>query len=165
MSELNLDTVVENLKSRNVKAYVEQTGGGCATILVGEVTDGRAEVLAGPGWFSGPAWTEGRADTEDFYIGPDDDGIADPIRVGDDWDEQKVAEVISAQYVEQRAKANFARAQIDRLGQSARSALEAWEAIDGTAAADAFVAKYPKNLPDFNEVAQALTVFASEVRA
>jgi hypothetical protein len=54
----------------------------------------RYEALAGPGWFDGPAWTRGRADLRDFYVGPDDDGSADPRHVPDDATAESVAALI-----------------------------------------------------------------------
>lgn len=83
MTEFSMDGVVDALNAAGFKAYTEQTGGGCATIYAGErYVDGegdtRFQILAGPGWFAGEGlWTEPRADTDDFYIGPDDDGVVD----------------------------------------------------------------------------------------
>lgn len=83
-----------------VTCYVEQTGGGCATIYLGDSYDCRdglvgacwsrenpigdyRPVMAGPGWFEGPAWTEGRADPSEFSIGYDQDQDDPAI---DGWD-------------------------------------------------------------------------------
>lgn len=99
---LDLDRIVERVVEAGFAAYVEQTGGGCATIYASReweerpVTrmgepDGtvrlpavhedpndpswpRHEVAAGPGWFEGPRWTRPRGGSEDFYVGPDDGG-------------------------------------------------------------------------------------------
>lgn len=119
MTVLDLDKVVALLKDKGVTAYVEQTGGGTATIYAGEKfyreeerirwrgrrgsrtrtkevigTDliERYPALAGPGWFDGPNWTNGRADTSDFCVGPDDDGVSDPLYATDEWDEARVAD-------------------------------------------------------------------------
>jgi len=94
---IDLDKVCRILKSRyNVASYVEQTGGGCATIYAGaRIPDGdgeeRFQACAGPGWFEGPGWSNGRANTADLSVGPDDDGQADPVVADPDWDEQRVA--------------------------------------------------------------------------
>jgi hypothetical protein len=65
-------------------AYCTQTGGGCATIYLGEQinvfpTDAETEyphylAALGPGWFTDSSWTEGRFDLGDLYLGPDDFG-------------------------------------------------------------------------------------------
>src|SRR6187397_1123417 len=95
MATLNLDLVVHILsEAYNVPASVDQTGGGVATIMAGtpmpdDNGDERYQACAGPGWFlQHPTRTaegltgwfaQGRADNTDFYIGPDDDGQAEPI--------------------------------------------------------------------------------------
>jgi hypothetical protein len=118
MATLNLETICDMLRAKGIPAYVEQTGGGCATIYAGESfertepmyswasgerevighgTETRFPALAGPGWFDGPGWTEGRADTADFYIGPDDDGDnAPPFTANDEWTEQTAADAIAS---------------------------------------------------------------------
>lgn len=102
MTTLDLDKVCDLLKERNIPAYVEQTGGGCATIYAGEPdrTDPqwpRYKALAGPGWFEGPGWSNGRADTSDFYVGPDDDGEGGYVISQADWTEADAAEAIAKQ--------------------------------------------------------------------
>ncbi|NUR59339.1 MAG: hypothetical protein HOV87_11820 [Catenulispora sp.] len=84
---LNMDRITALVRAAGIDAYVENTGGGCATIIVGEgklpATDDResgydAMVLAGPGWFdwdTTPATAY--ASRADFYIGPDDLGVSD----------------------------------------------------------------------------------------
>lgn len=102
---IDFDKVVDGLKERGIPAYVEQTGGGTATIMVGEQKtrtvmgvdeDGRYDVLVGPGWFEGPmGFINGRGDTGDLSIGPDDDGVADYTQAEADWTEAEViAEVV-----------------------------------------------------------------------
>lgn len=88
MKDINLDEVVRLLQAEHgiANAYVEQTGGGCATIYAGpQHTDGNGDqryaVAAGPGWFAGPGFTVARATPADFYIGPDDDGESEVIEV------------------------------------------------------------------------------------
>ncbi|MEU4295404.1 hypothetical protein AB0E63_44900 [Kribbella sp. NPDC026596] len=57
--ELDLDDVVDRIHEQGVWAYVEQTGGGCATIYAGawrSVPDGRYDrtmysAVAGPGTY------------------------------------------------------------------------------------------------------------------
>lgn len=99
--QLNLDEVVRILKDKGIDAYVEQTGGGTATIFAGnQFIDGygtnRYQACAGPGWFEGPNFTEARADTSEFYVGPDDDGVAEPVDADASWDEARAAEAIAA---------------------------------------------------------------------
>lgn len=103
MGTLNLDTICTLLRERGIPAYVEQTGGGVATIYAGEqnIPDPSGEwmrwqALAGPGWFEGPGWSNGRGHTSDFAIGPDDDGETRPLFASDDWDETRVAEELAA---------------------------------------------------------------------
>lgn len=104
----SMDLIAEWVRCEHlpdVRCYVEQTGGGCATVYLGgpyyAESDWnvaldqvrfdalpRAEqarydqivpVMAGPGWFAGPGWTDGRADPGDFAIGYDvnDPEVAD----------------------------------------------------------------------------------------
>jgi hypothetical protein len=108
--ELDFDKIVALLKGKGINAYVEQTGGGTATIYAGELKargkgaaigaekvfdDDRWDASAGPGWFAGPGWTRGRGGTEEFYVGPDDDGEADPVAADESWDEQRAADEIA----------------------------------------------------------------------
>lgn len=86
---IDLDAVVEHLHRMGVHAYVEQTGGGTATIYAGarwheEGWGDRWAAIAGPGWFDGPNWTQGRAHADDFYVGPDDDGASNPDTITSD---------------------------------------------------------------------------------
>lgn len=84
--ELDLDAVVRMVRSADVFAYVEQTGGGTATIYAGfrytdAAGDERWAACAGPGWFlpdpdTGHPWAFGRARIDDFYVGPDDEDAA-----------------------------------------------------------------------------------------
>lgn len=107
---INMDKVVRILKDEyDIHAYVEQTGGGTATIFAGElrsverkaitgvvVTEDRWQAVAGPGWFEGPGWTNARGDVSDFYIGPDDDGEADPVMAEKTWSETDIARSIAS---------------------------------------------------------------------
>lgn len=75
MSQLHLNRIVKLLDTqRGIKSYTEQTGGGIATIYVGEVDDdGTPELMAGPGQFTSSTDTDPLGDTDDFYISPDCD--------------------------------------------------------------------------------------------
>lgn len=80
---IDMDLVVRWVKDRGHNAYVEHTGGGCATICAGDPTrdshgDERWPAMAGAGWFTGPGCTGGRANHGDFYIGVDDGGDTGP---------------------------------------------------------------------------------------
>lgn len=102
-STIDMDAVADLLNVAGVAAYVEQTGGGCATIYAGpthtdEHGDERYAVVAGPGWFDGPAWTCARAAVGDFYIGPDDDGEnVDAVTVATTADPASIVRLITAQ--------------------------------------------------------------------
>jgi hypothetical protein len=90
---IDLDEVVRQVRKTGVDAYVEHTGGGCATIYAGgqyidRAGDGRWQAVAGPGWFEGGPgeagmFTLGRATTDEFFIGPDDDGESGPATDGE----------------------------------------------------------------------------------
>lgn len=62
----------------DLPAYVEQTGGGCATVLVGYPgPEGEYTLAIGPGRFD---WADsGRSAfwLADLYVGPDDHGTTD----------------------------------------------------------------------------------------
>jgi hypothetical protein len=92
---LDLDRIVEAVTAAGFAAYVEQTGGGCATVFASREwvnvdddrlpaldSDGHFDVAAGPGHFDGPGWTNPRASAEDFVVGsdanPDDFDVLDP---------------------------------------------------------------------------------------
>lgn len=94
MSELNGDTILKGLHDAGIPAYAEQTGGGTATLYIGnthkdENGDDRWQLCAGPGSFDGPGWINPRFDTVEFNIGPDDDGESDSLYVPEDWDEDR----------------------------------------------------------------------------
>ncbi len=98
--EVDMQVVVEFINREGIPAYVEHTGGNCATIYAGvpykvivDCTCPRTETLqqhepycpvphggetrypavAGPGWFAG-SFTKPRASLYEFGVGPDDDG-------------------------------------------------------------------------------------------
>lgn len=99
---LDLDEVARLLRDEHgiADAYVEQTGGGCATIYAGPTRHDPGEqelryaAIAGPGWFEG---YRARASSADFYIGPDDDGLSTPVTLPVTGDERLAARVIAAQ--------------------------------------------------------------------
>lgn len=113
MALIDMDEVVNLIHEAGIPAYVEQTGGGCATIYAGTRYVSRepftrwtpngvpAEIVidetvrwsagAGPGWFEGPGWTNGRGVTEDFCVGIDDDGEATCYFTNDSDDERTIA--------------------------------------------------------------------------
>lgn len=80
MSTISLADVVTALSQRGLPAYVENTGGGCQTIMVGydHPRDHGAppfEAVVGPGWLVVDAVVEGdrvpMADTSDLSVGYD----------------------------------------------------------------------------------------------
>jgi hypothetical protein len=83
---LDLDEIVDRIHEQGVWAYVEQTGGGCATIFAGawhSVPDGNYgrtmyAAVAGPGTYGwGDRPSVGH--TDEFFIGADDQGESDGI--------------------------------------------------------------------------------------
>lgn len=97
---LDADVIAELVREAGYFAYVEQTGGGCATIYAGErIPDEEREfryaVAAGPGQYG---WGE-RPSTfhlSELYVGPDswgDEEAMDAYQVGC-RDEQDVADLI-----------------------------------------------------------------------
>lgn len=98
--ELDFDRIVQILNEQGIKAYTEQTGGGTATIYAGtpvheEGWGDRYPAVAGPGYFAGPGWTHGTGTKGEFCVGPDDDGVANPIFSDDTWTEQRAADEIA----------------------------------------------------------------------
>jgi hypothetical protein len=87
VSEISFDEVVGLIEGEDFAAFVQQTGGGCATVYasrkdaagtlcthkVGPYHDEHYEVAVGPGHFAGPGWTRGTGDTADLYVGIDGD--------------------------------------------------------------------------------------------
>jgi hypothetical protein len=98
---VSFSAIVSALHARGIRSYVEQTGGGCATVMVGEdkplPDDSLYVALVGPGWFEGPGWTNARGDTADLSIGGDDvDAHPDRyVRVGLRDTEADIAEAIA----------------------------------------------------------------------
>lgn len=83
---IDLDLVADALTAAGTPAYVEQTGGGCATIYVGapvvctQTGDEFHPYAVGPGWFHpvGPR-LHGFGHVSDLYMGPNDAGDAPTV--------------------------------------------------------------------------------------
>lgn len=97
---LDMERIAQRVNDAGYAAYVEQTGGGVATILASrtwEESDGdqhpayrtdypegqewlveyqHYDVAAGPGWFEGPGWTRPFATSGEFFVGLDDQGAS-----------------------------------------------------------------------------------------
>lgn len=98
---IDMEAVADELRRRGVHSYVEQTGGGVATIYAGPQHEEpgwgtRWACLAGPGWFDGPLWTLPVGDLGDFYVGPDDDGETEPLRTKREHTVADVADLIES---------------------------------------------------------------------
>ena len=99
--QIDLNEVARLLRDEHGidNAYVEHTGGGCATVYAGPVRvdnngDPRYAASAGPGQFmdsEGP-----NANPDDFYIGPDDDGNSEAFIWGGGNDAGDIAAAIAA---------------------------------------------------------------------
>lgn len=91
MPDIDMQEVCDILRSRgDESAYVEQTGGGCATIYAGGHVgtyngDPIWGAVAGPGWFEGPSWSRPVASTDEFYVGRDGSGY--DVEWSDDYRE------------------------------------------------------------------------------
>lgn len=111
MTTVNMDEIVRILREELgvPTAYVEQTGGGCATIFAGptwkdQYGDEHFYAAAGPGY-----WTHGWTNPDpantalgelgDFHVGPDDGGMSDtPVWTAMEGEtERSIAERIAAQ--------------------------------------------------------------------
>jgi hypothetical protein len=116
--------------------YVEQTGGGCATLYVGRLyTDfswgWRRAALAGPGWFeSNDATADGYpmlafGQVGDFTVGADDEGATPPwFSVEEPTEEAEIAALIAARIAERT----------ERAVQAATAIVRNLELTDGVAA-------------------------------
>jgi len=102
MEHIDMEKIAELIRRAGYVAYVQQTGGGVATIYASRTAnehgfpheidaDGHVEAIAGPGWFEGQSWTQPRAALDDFYVGPDDDGVAEPYAATAADDEASLA--------------------------------------------------------------------------
>jgi len=101
---IDMHAVCERIRAAGYYAYVEYTGGGCATIYASldenperpgmpsmshfytcaahdHAHDPGAQAVAGPGWFEGTPerpFEHAYGDLADFYVGPDDQGDERP---------------------------------------------------------------------------------------
>jgi hypothetical protein len=93
--ELDFDEIVRLVQVQGVPAYVEQTGGGCATIYAGDMQKQRI-VIAGPGRFAAYGWSQARGSIEEFSIGFDAiDSPYDELSFGQYKTEQEAADAIA----------------------------------------------------------------------
>lgn len=99
---IDMDAIVGLLAAEGIDAYVEQTGGGCATLFAGRLDDDDRDVMhegwaatAGPGYFAGPGWTLGRGVLGDFWIGRNDDGDTQAV-APNSADPRESAELVAA---------------------------------------------------------------------
>jgi hypothetical protein len=101
--QLDMDRIVRLVTVQGIWAYVEQTGGGCATIYAGarytnRFGDPAFAAVAGPGTF-GWGQRPSIASPEEFFIGADDQGetpVIDCAAIGA-RNEQAIADLIVAQ--------------------------------------------------------------------
>lgn len=96
----DMQAVCDHLNTGDIPAFVGQSGGGVATLYAGEPWEepgwgARYPAIAGPGWFEGPNWTKPRASTDEFYIGPDDDGVAKVVEPERGASTERIAELIA----------------------------------------------------------------------
>jgi hypothetical protein len=88
LDAFDMNAVCELVHRADVAAYVEHTGGGCATIYAGASRldshgDRRWAAVGGPGTFNHRDVDRHVGWFGDFYIGPDDDGDTMPFGVAD----------------------------------------------------------------------------------
>lgn len=97
----DLDLIVAELGRLDVPAFLEQTGGGTATLYAGESTYDfgerchRMSAVAGPGHFDGPGWTRGKAWREEFSLGRNDEDLNESVCPPQDATEAQVALMIA----------------------------------------------------------------------
>lgn len=91
---IDMDAVASEIQSHGVPAFVQNSGGGCATLYAGELIGDYYAACAGPGVFAGPDWTMGRAFADDFWVGTD--GVEDAYALVTVTDPKAVAAVVLA---------------------------------------------------------------------
>ena len=101
-NHFSMDHVAQRLTELGLSAYVEHTGGGCATIYAGPTHvdpdwGQRYAVIAGPGWFdNNPDGTScAYATSEEFFFGHDDDGETSPTAVTSGMAPEDIARAIA----------------------------------------------------------------------
>lgn len=139
---INMDRIIEILNERlNVSAYVEQTGGGVATIFAGAIRQeegygDRYAAVAGPGTF-GWGQRPSVADSVDFCVGADDSGETDPIYCAEVGavTEVQIAMLIAAQAVKADPTIPLSGDEVEALGFDATGR--------GISSDEAFAVDYP----------------------
>lgn len=113
MEPYDLDLIVRLLElDFGVNAHVDHTGGGCATLYAGDPWEEegygiRYPAAAGPGWYENGHLTDrARASRTDFYVGPDDEGVTDPIIIPETMTHTAIAYLISLQVEDSRKTRN-----------------------------------------------------------
>jgi hypothetical protein len=73
---LNMDEIVRAIvEDHGIYAYLEHTGGGCATIYAGaRDKEGYFQAVAGPGNISWVPEIPSTGHVDEFYVSPDDQG-------------------------------------------------------------------------------------------
>lgn len=78
------DVLAEIRKVTDLPAFVDQTGGGCATVQIGDRdAEGRYRWCIGPGRFDWDRPDDSTFYTGDLYVGPDDEGETEPFEIHD----------------------------------------------------------------------------------
>lgn len=118
MPEFSMDRVVAILKSKGVdNAYVEMTGGNCATIFAGPTFEEpdygtRYAAAAGPGTFGWQSDSIGH--TDEFAIGTDDYGDG-PVKYVSDQPDVPTEQSAVEEYVAAMIQQAIVRSEYDRL--------------------------------------------------
>lgn len=114
---VSMDNLALLLRAKgHTKAYVEQTGGGCATLYSGgtwrdEHGDDRQDAVFGPGSFYGlDGWQEPYASCGEMFLGRDDDGAGQHHKLPDGATDEEIVEAIHAQIVASQAQSAVAAA-------------------------------------------------------
>jgi hypothetical protein len=111
---ISLNRIVELLHAKgHLKAYVEHTGGGTATLVSGttwrdDSGDDRHDARFGPGEFYGIEffWQEPYARPSELFVGRDDDGTTMDNKLPDGATDEQIAEAIHLQILASQAMAN-----------------------------------------------------------
>lgn len=154
--DFNMDRVAEVLReTHGIAAYVEMTGGGCATLFIGERdADGRYELLAGPGTYQHRDTGFSVASMWEFFIGPDDNST--PIaNFGDSQefiaigpDPVRIAERIARLYTEHAEAAPLVESVKAEVLELARDGVIPWGVPSYSALHDYVDANMLGGIPD-----------------